>query len=125
MPLRGGDLARQAEIQDLHAAVGADEDVLRLQIAMRDALLVRRGQAERDLRGDLDRFARRHRLTGEPLTQRLADEQFQHRVGDALLHAEIVNGEDVRVRERRDGFGLALESIARRPDRSRGAAAGP
>ena len=40
----------QAEVQNLDAAVGGDEEVLRLQVAMDDALLVRRRQAVRDLR---------------------------------------------------------------------------
>ena len=47
----------EAEVEDLDAAVGGEEDVLRLQVAMDDALLVRRGEAARDLDGDLDRLA--------------------------------------------------------------------
>ena len=49
---RGGRLASDAEVENLHAARG-DEDVLRLDVAMDDALTVRLGERRRDLRGDL------------------------------------------------------------------------
>ena len=39
----------ETEVEDLHAPVGRDEDVLRLQVAMDDALLVRGREAARDL----------------------------------------------------------------------------
>ena len=39
------DQLRQAEVEDLHAPVRRDEHVVRLQVAMDDALLVRGGEA--------------------------------------------------------------------------------
>ena len=56
------------------AAISRHEDVLRLQIAMHDAFLVRRGEAMGDLHRVLDRFAHRQRAVNEPLPQRLAVE---------------------------------------------------
>ena len=47
---RARSCRRQAEVEDLHVAVGGDEDVLRLQIAMDDAALVRGGEPLGDLR---------------------------------------------------------------------------
>ena len=41
------DLAREAEVEDLHAAVAGEEDVLGLEVAVDDALLVRGGEAVR------------------------------------------------------------------------------
>jgi hypothetical protein len=59
-PCEGRDL-RDAEVDDLHevgAAVAVDEeDVLGLEIAVDDALVVGRAQRLRDLRGDLDQRA--------------------------------------------------------------------
>ena len=64
------DRLRQAEVEHLHRAVGADLDVRRLEIAMDDALLVRRferlGDLLRDRQrlGDGNRAARDDRATG-------------------------------------------------------------
>ena len=51
----------EPEIENLHAAVAGDEDVLRLQIAVDDPLLVRGGETVRDLDGVLDGLAHRQR----------------------------------------------------------------
>ena len=48
---------REAEVEDLHATIFRDEDVLGLEVAMHDALLVRGCQTVRDLNGVIDRFA--------------------------------------------------------------------
>ena len=58
---RRGTQLGDAEVEDLHAPVAREEDVLRLQIAMDDALLVRGGEALRDLQRDVDGLARRKR----------------------------------------------------------------
>ena len=62
------DQPGQAEVEDLGAAVGGDEDVVGLQVAVDDALGVRGGQALRDLHGQVGRLARRER----PVAQRRA-----------------------------------------------------
>jgi hypothetical protein len=48
---------RQPEVQNLHPPVLGDEQVLRLQIAMHDPLLVRRRQPICHLHGIIDSFA--------------------------------------------------------------------
>ena len=53
---RLGLQAGQAEIEDLHAAVGGQEDVLRLDVAVDDALGVGGGQPVGDRRGDFHRL---------------------------------------------------------------------
>ena len=50
----GRQLPRQPEVEDLDAAVLGHEQVVGLEIAVHDALVVRGGQALRDLRGELD-----------------------------------------------------------------------
>jgi hypothetical protein len=44
------------------------------------------------------------------MTERLALQQFHHRVGDAVRLAEIVNRKDSRMRQCRDREGLTLEA---------------
>ncbi len=45
---------RQSEVEDLHGASGGNEDVLRLQIAVHEVILVRCGTA---LGGNLESFS--------------------------------------------------------------------
>jgi hypothetical protein len=77
--------------------------------AMDDPLFVSGRQPFGDLHGDLDRLTGGHRPVREPRTQRLAFEQFHHRVRRVALAPEVVDGEDVRMRERRHRLGLPLE----------------
>ena len=53
------DQPGEPEVEDLRAAVGGDEDVVGLQIAVDDALRMRGRQALRDLDGQVGRLARR------------------------------------------------------------------
>jgi hypothetical protein len=67
---------RQSEVQNFDAAVFGDEEVLRLEIAVNYALVVRSGESTRDLNGVIDGFARRKRAALQGLLQGLADKQF-------------------------------------------------
>ena len=60
---------RQAEVEHLHRAVGADLDVGGLQIAVDDPLLVRRFERLRDLLRDRQRLVERDRAARDPLRQ--------------------------------------------------------
>ena len=99
--VRGTQL-RKAEIQQLDAGLG-DEDIRGLQVAMGDALLVR----------GVERVANLHRVL-----QRLIDRQrpLERRALDVLHHQvirpDIVKLADVRMIQRRDGAGFALETLA-------------
>ena len=103
-------------------AVLRDEHVLGLQVAVDDALLVRGGEAVGDLEREVDGLLLRDRPAVEPLAQRLALQQLRDGVGDAILRAEVVDREDVRMRQRRDGLRLALEARERVGVRRRAAA---
>jgi hypothetical protein len=72
----GGDQLRQPKIQNLHVPVFADEHVLRLQVAMDDAFLMRRSQAARNLAAVIDRFAQRQNPVAHRLPQCLSFQQF-------------------------------------------------
>jgi hypothetical protein len=114
------DRLRQAEIEDLDAGVSRDEDVLRFQVAMNDAFLMRRGQAARDLHRDVDRAPRRQRSLRQPVAKRLAIEQLRDDEPQTALVADVIQREDIRMVQGRDGAGLLFEpaqSIAIRCDR--------
>ena len=101
---------RQSEIEDLHPAVAGEENIRRLQIAVDDSLLVRRGHSARHLRRDLERFAHRNRALLHALAQRLAFEQLHHQERAAVVRADVVNRQNVRVIERADRARFLLES---------------
>jgi hypothetical protein len=101
---------RDAEVQNLHAAIASEEQVLGLQIAMDDATVVRRREALRDLHGVVGRLALRHRAVPETLAQRLAFEQFRHDVQHGALAPDVVHDKEIRVVERAGGPGFRLEA---------------
>ena len=73
----------EAEVQDLHGAVGPHLDVRGLQIAMDDALLVRGFERLGDLRRDRQRLIERDRATRDALREILALDEFHHEGGHA------------------------------------------
>ena len=106
-------LACETEVQDLHAAIGGDEDILRFQIAMDDPLLVCGGQTICDISADLQHLPDRQGAVFQPRAKRLALEQLHDGVRSAFVLPEVVDGEDVGMRQRGDGAGLAFEARAR------------
>src|SRR5262249_22528675 len=108
--LRSRPLLGEAEVEDLDVAVLRDEEVLGLQVAVDDPLLVRRGEPLRDLAGEEDALSLRDRSPRESLAQRLALEELHRRVRDAVVSSEVEDRQDARMRERRDGQRLALEA---------------
>ena len=109
---RGARLGQlgEAEVEDLDAAVARDEDVVRLQVAVDDALLVRGGQAPGDLAGVVDGLPMRQRRGADARAQRIALEQLGDDVGRAVVGADVVHAEDVGVIERADRARLLLEA---------------
>ena len=88
---------RQAKVQHLHPALGCDDDVGGLEIAVHDAafvrLLERRGHVAAK-RGDL---LFRQRATGNELRQRVARDELHDQEVEPVAAVEIVNRGDVRV----------------------------
>jgi hypothetical protein len=107
------DLLGESEVEDLHVAGPRDEHVLRLQVAVDDALLVGGGEAGRDLERVADRLVLRKRAAAQAPAQRVALEELGDGVDASVLAAEVVDREDVRMREGRDGERLALEARQR------------
>jgi hypothetical protein len=80
---------------------------------MHDAARVRGRDAIGNREHDLQRLSRRERRAVEARAQRFSLQQFRDGVMDAVLAAEIEDGQDVRMRQRRDRTRLAIKTIER------------
>jgi len=67
----------EAEIQDLHGAVGAQLDVGGLQVAMDDAVLVRRFERVGDLARDRQGLVQRKRAVGNAIGERRTVDELE------------------------------------------------
>ncbi len=99
----------QAEVQDLRAAVLADHDVVRLQVAVGHALPVRRGEPVGDGDPELDHAGGRQ-ASGDLLGERSPPDQLHREEPHASVFMQPVHRRDVRVVERCEELRLALES---------------
>ena len=97
---------RQAEVEHLHRAVGADLDVRGFQVAMDDALLVRRFQRLGNLLRDRQRFVDRDRAARDALRRSSpSTSSITSAVRPRLF--EAVDRGDVRMIQRREDFRFA------------------
>src|SRR5262245_27851800 len=71
---------------------------------------MRRDKGARDLDARIDRLAYWHRVRSQPVSQGLAFEQLHDGVDDPARPIEIVQTDDVRVRQRGDGSGFTFEA---------------
>jgi hypothetical protein len=110
--LRARDELGDAEVENLDVAVAADHQVLRLQVAVDDARLVRLRQPFGYLDGKLQRLDRLQGARTNLLPQRLALDVLHRHVGAATVFAELVDGEDVRVAQDGGGARLLQEAAA-------------
>ena len=101
----------QAEVGDLHAALAVQQDVLRLDVAVDDALLVGVLQGVADLRHDPQRLLRLQVAVAQQLPQVDAVHVLHDEVVEAAGLAEIVDGDDVGMAEPGQGAGLAVEAL--------------
>ena len=111
----------ETEVEDFDALVGGDEDVLRLQVAMDDALVMRGGKPAGELHrvreGLADEKPRACRVRSRPLVagrkpvaQRLALEQLRDDVRRAVVLADVVDIQNVRMVQRGRRARLLLEA---------------
>ncbi len=99
----------EAEVENLHLAVGQQEDVGGLQVPVRDALLVRRAESARDRDRDVHRLAHRQRALPQAIGERLAVQEFGDHEERVAVEADVEEGEDIGVRESCYRVGFALE----------------
>ena len=87
---RGG--LRDAEIQNLQPAVGRQEQILRLDVAVDDAAIVSRGETTRDLRAVTGDLLDRQRAAIQLRTQGLAREELADEVRHTVVRADVMDG---------------------------------
>jgi myo-inositol-1(or 4)-monophosphatase len=100
----------QSEVEHLDVAVAAQHQVLRLDVAVDDARLVRGRERARGADADVQHVGDRHLLAADLLAQRLAVDVLGGDVVDAVGFADVVDGDDVGMVQRRGRAGLALEA---------------
>ena len=116
---RRADRLRDAEVGDDRRAA-REQHVVRLDVAVHDAALVRVRQRLRDVVQDADDFGDRERSAREPRAQRFAFDE-RHRVeGQPVRVARGEHRNDVRLLQRGDGADLALEALGAEPCASSG-----
>ena len=101
---------RQSEVEDLHGAIGPDFDIGWLQIAMDDALLVRRFEGGPDLPADAHRLVDRNRSLGDAIRQGRPFDELEDERCLPLRILESVNGGDVGMIQGREDLRFALEA---------------
>ena len=104
--------ARDAEIGDERVSAG-EQNVLGLDVAVDDALLVRIAKRVVHLEGDRDRvFDGQHSLAIQAIAQRLALHERHHIVEQIAGDARVEQPEDVGMLQLRGESDLALEPLA-------------
>src|SRR6185503_7921084 len=89
-----------------------EHDVGGLQVAMRDALPVRRVKCVGHLGANFERLRQRQRPFRQTVSKRLAFQVFDNEVIGVAFAADVIENADVRMVQIRDGVGLALEALA-------------
>jgi len=102
-------VARQTEIENLHAAGRREKHIVRLQITVRDLFIVCDRQSSGDLRGDIDRLSNRQWSACDTRAQCLALEQLHHGVWMAVAVPDVEDRQDVGMRKGRNRVRFSLE----------------
>ena len=105
-----GECLGEAEVENLHGAVGPDLDVGGLEVAMDDALFVGRFQGVGDLSRDRQRLRDRHAPARDDRGKVLPLDQFHHQRAHGTGFLEAVDVRDVRVIQRGECLCLAREA---------------
>ena len=111
---RAGRIHRlgQTEVEHLHRAVVADLHIRRLEISMDDALLVRGLERRRDLQRDRHRVGKSDRAARDVRGQILPLDELHDECDDSVALLEAVDVRDVRMVQRRQRPGFAVEARA-------------
>ena len=104
--------ARDAEVSHLCATVAVQQDVLRLDVAMHEAVLVGEPQRAGDLDRDLERLTDvQPALPHDELLEVLTLDVLEDDVLASVLLSPVDDRDDVRMLQLRDGAGLPLEPL--------------
>src|SRR5262249_46282645 len=103
---------RDAEVHDLQTARRLDDDVLRLDVAVDDADLVRGREPGAELLRDAERDRLRQDVARlDQLLERESADELHREVAQPARLAEVVGPEDVRVRDPARQADLLLEPV--------------
>ena len=102
----------ETEVQQLCAGF-RQHNVAGLEIAMRDPPAMSDSQSTSNLDGVLQRLLNCQRAFGEPGRQGLSLQVLHHQEVDAVLVADIVQRTNVRMIQRSNGSGFALEAFTK------------
>jgi hypothetical protein len=102
-----------AEVEDLQPTLLGDEEVLGLEVAVDDALLMRSREALRELKRAAARLLHRQSSFPQTLAQRAPVQQLGDDVRVALVRPDVVHVKDVGVIERAGSARFLLEPAQR------------
>jgi len=105
-----GQRLGQAEIGELGRAVGCQQNVARLQVAVDNAQTVCLGDAARERFDQLGRLPRRPGLAAQPPVQTAAGDVLQLEERQAVGLADVVDLHDIGVLQAGDGLRLGQEA---------------
>jgi hypothetical protein len=100
---------RRAELEDLGVTQLGDKDVGWLEVAMDDALRMRRVQRIGDLNAQPEDGIDVRQIGGDPLAQSVAFKKLHGNEGAPILFVDFVNGADVRMIQGRGGLGFTAK----------------
>ncbi len=110
--LLGVDGPGDAEVGDLDLAVGGDQHVARLHVAVHDAVAVGEGKGRRDAGADLGDLVGRQLLrVAQDGRERASVDVLHHDEVDAVVLAPVEDGDDVGVGQVGGGLGLPAEPL--------------
>ena len=102
-----------AKVRHLHPAGLVEQQVLRLDVAVDDAPVMRELQRVAQRRHDGQRLLRREFPRAQQMAQVHAVHKFHEQVIKSARLAEVVNGDDVRMVQRRQRLRLACEALGK------------
>ena len=103
--------AGNAKISDFDGPVRQQHDIVRLDVAVDNALVVRVLQRPQNLHGKVDCFLpAQHLFLVDVVLQGDAVDVFHHNRLDAVGEDDVIHLDDIRVIQQRDGAGLVAET---------------
>ena len=109
---KGVGHAGNAKIRYLHMPIRMNQYVLRLDIAVDDAVIMRMLQGAKNAHGDLDGgLVIKPPLLPDDVLKRIAVHIFQYQVAVLALHAHVEQIHQIVVGHQAGGLRLALEAL--------------
>ncbi len=106
-------LQRETEIENLHAPITQQKDVRRLDVAVRDAPIVRGSETPGNLSRDIQSRPHGQSTILEPRAKCLALQELGNDVDHAAFAADVVESEDVGMIQRCDRSCFTIETAQR------------